>query len=269
MKECAVLFSGGTDSTCAAALCAEQFDKVHLLTFFEKATQKSPIPRDAVRRLTEKYGADRFIHKVFNTDLLVRRLSYEKYIKNLSQHGFFLLSTPGFSSLSWHLSALKYCLDHGIQAVRDGMTKELMHLPGHMPGVRQLLSDFYGRFDISFGSPVIEWDVPPDQRFLDRLIVDRHGFANSPNLQSSAATTGAWLYDRGLAPNPNVKGSLFDRLEQHDCYPYIVYNMFVFWLYAPLFGMKSFEEGVIKLMQEKLMTAHDWIKAGEVALVQS
>jgi len=51
-EACAVLFSGGTDSTCVAGLCAEKFSTVHLLTFHELATGHSPVPQRERRALT-------------------------------------------------------------------------------------------------------------------------------------------------------------------------------------------------------------------------
>ena len=50
-EKCAVLFSGGTDSTCAAALCAERFGEVHLLTFNELGTSATPVPSENAARL--------------------------------------------------------------------------------------------------------------------------------------------------------------------------------------------------------------------------
>jgi NH3-dependent NAD+ synthetase len=168
-SECIVLYSGGTDSTCVAALCAEEFNRVHLLTFHERATQNSPFPKENADRLRKKFGAQKFIHKSISTDKLVQRISYENYLLNLWRHGFFLLCSPGFSSLSWHLRTIIYCQEHGIRHVFDGMTQELLHFPGHMTRVREIFKNLYKEFGISFDSKVIDWPVPPDQRFTDRL----------------------------------------------------------------------------------------------------
>lgn len=261
-SKCAVLFSGGTDSTCAAALCAETFDEVHLLTFYERATQDSPVPKQNVERLRAKYGAAKFVHRLVCTDTLVRRLSYEKYAANFFRHGFFLLATPGFSSLSWHLRMIQYCLDHKITHVRDGMTQELLHLPGHMPEIRELFKRLYRDFGIDFDSPVITWEVPPDQRLTDRLIVDRHGFSLSPEIQTRARTTGTWLFEHGVLPITNVKGSLFDQRMQHDCYPFVVYNILIFWLLIPLFGWDGFKRRLRALFEAKIAIAKNWLNEG-------
>lgn len=239
MNKCVILFSGGTDSFCTAALACEKFNEVHLLTFFEKSTDESPVPKENVLKLKNRYPEVSIFHEVISTDNLVRFLSYNHYFSSLLKYHFLNLATPGISSLSWHISAIKYCKAKGIKNVFDGMTKELLHLPGHMPEIRELFGDLYSQYGISFSSLVIEWDVPPDQRFMDKLIVDRHGF--TINAKPRVRTTGQWLYDNKLLPHPNIKGSVFDQRTQHDCYSFVIYNMLVFWIFIPMYGFESFK----------------------------
>jgi hypothetical protein len=261
MKTCALLFSGGTDSTCAAALCAEKFDQVHLLTVYERSTATSPIPLENLDRLRKHFGAERFILHVISTDRLVRELSYRDYFSMLLKHGLFMLSTPGFSSLSWHLRTLHFCLENGIEQVFDGMTKELLHLPGHSPAFRELITKMYASYGIEFSSPVMDWPVPPDQRMLDRLIVDRHGFVASQEAMPQERTTGKYLHELGIFPHPNVKGSLFDHRMQHDCYPFVVFNMFVFWYYLSRRSLEDYTHSVKSLFMDRVKTATEWLEA--------
>lgn len=260
-NDCVVLFSGGTDSLCSAALAAEKHNRVHLLTFYEEATKNSPWPLENKKRLQKKYGEEKFSLAVFSTDRIVKELSYRNFFASVRKFKFLNLATPGISSLSWHTRAIKYCIDHDIKIVYDGMTKELLHLPGHMPEIRSLFMELYSSFGIEFSSMVIDWDVPEDQRFMDRLIVDRHGFTIAPEKKSR--TTGEWLFEREILPHKNVKGSEFDRLMQHDCYPFIVYNMLVFWFYEPLIGLENFKLKLREFMQSKIVTAREFILADE------
>lgn len=239
MNKCVILFSGGTDSFCTAALACEKFNEVHLLTFFEKATESSPVPNENIQKLKSKYPEVKIVHSVISTDSVVQFLSYHRYFASLLKFHLLNLATPGLSSLSWHISAIKYCRAENIKTVFDGMTKELLHLPGHMPEIRELFRKLYSDYEISFSSLVIDWDVPPDQRFVDKLIVDRHGF--TLKAKPHVRTTGQWLYENKLSPHPNIKGSLFDQRTQHDCYPFVVYNMLVFWIMVPLYGFEVFK----------------------------
>ena len=145
------------------------------------------------------------------------------------------------------------------------MTKELMHFPGHMTEVRQVFQELYASFNITFSSSVISWDVPPDQRFVDRLIVDRHGFVQAKNLEPAARTTGVWLFENGIFPHPNVKGSLFDHRMQHDCYPFVAYNIFVFWFASRIYSWSRIREIMKILFAEKSRIARTWLIANKQA----
>jgi hypothetical protein len=252
-NKCVVLFSGGTDSFCSAALACENHEEVHLLTFFEEGTKSSPIPTDNILKLRTHYPLVQIFHQTICTDRVLKILCYESYFKNLFKYKFLNLATPGHSSLSWHCESIRYAIQNNIVTVYDGMTRELLHLPGHMPEVREIFTRLYQKFNIRFSSPVVQWDVPPDQRFVDKLIVDQHGFTfkSSDHLR----TTGTWLYEKGLLPHPNVKGSLFDRLMQHDCYPFVIYNMLVFWIYEPLFGYEKFKLKLSKYFENRTALA--------------
>ncbi len=147
------------------------------------------------------------------------------------------------------------------------MTKELLHLPGHNPQIRQLFSDLYKEHGMNFSSPVIDWDVPPDQRYVDRLIVDRHGFSSSDELVKEK-TTGAHVYKIGLLPHPNVKGSLFDMKMQHDCYPFVIYNIFVFWWAYFIYGEAGHGRRLSEFMKSKIELARRLLASADSALFE-
>lgn len=257
--KCVLLFSGGTDSFCSAAILAERFREIHLITYFERATAGSPVPKENVAKLRLKFPAVTFRHFLISTDQLIRKISYERYFVKLVEFGFYNLCTPGISSLSWHVRTIRHCLKNKIEHVFDGMTQELVHLPGHNPEVRKLFSELYRGFNIQFSSPVIDWEVPPDQRYVDRLIIDRHGFTESVELIKEK-TTGWYLYEKGLLPHPNVKGSLFDHKMQHDCYPFVVFNMFVFWWAYPLYGEIRHAQKLCAYMADRLKFARTMLQ---------
>jgi len=248
-KKCALLFSGGTDSTCAAAVLAkEDFREIHLLTFFEEGTKGSPMPLGNAEKLRAHFPHTTWHHRAISTDKIVRHLAYENYFRNLLSHGTFLLAMPGFSTLSWHIAAIAYCKKEGITVVGDGLTRELMHFPGHMDAVIRVFSGLYEAFGIRYVQPVRDWEVPPDRQFLDRLLIDHHLSADTP---PTARTTGNYLYRLGIFSEPNVKGTATDRRMQHDCYPFVLFNIFVFWLWLPLLGYKRYERGIVSLFERK------------------
>lgn len=261
-REVVVLYSGGTDSTCVAALAAEQgAPRVHLLTFEESATRGTPVPTENVRRLKEKFGSRRFVHRVLGVDWLLRRVSYGRYFRDLRLHGLFMLATPGFSSLSWHARAVLYCLEHGVTESVDGVTRELAHFPGHMESVQAEFRRMYEHFGVRYRSPVREWEVPPDRRFLEQMVVDRHAELSAtleglvgggaPAVRSFARTTGSHLHDLGLMPAPDVKGTAHDRAMQHACYPFVLFNMLVFWHWLAWGDYAAYERRIAALLRDK------------------
>ena len=252
-ESCAVIYSGGTDSTCAAALLAERFKRIHLLTFYELGTRGAPVPRENAEKLRQKFPQTEFLHRLISVDRLVCKISYDRYFRYLRRYGYFMLSTCRFSSLSWHARTIVYCLQNEIAYAADGLTRELMHFPGHMDEVVEAFRGLYREFGVEYANPVREWDVPPDQRFLDRLIVDPHGFSMRLEEPGRAAkTTGRYLYEIGLMPSPNVKGSALDHSMQHACYPFILFHIFAFWYYLTRHDIQEYESRMAALFREKI-----------------
>ena len=155
---------------------AEKYSEIHLLTYFEYGTTDEPFPVENVERLKKHFPNVNWVHQSVSTDNLVRYFNYHCYIPSLFRFGLLNVSCPGFSSLSWHVRTIAYCMKNNISNVYDGMTNEMIQLPGHMSRVIEVFQRLYQKYDIKFESPVRSWEVPEDQQFLDRLIVDQHGF---------------------------------------------------------------------------------------------
>lgn len=252
-----ILYSGGSDSTCAAALAARETKKIHLLTFSEHATRHSPLPTKNASLLSSRYPETSFESFHYDIDGHVRFLSYENLYGNLRQHGLLVLATCAFSSLSWHIRAIQHCREHGIHEVRDGLTRELMHFPGHMDEVIGEFRKLYASYGINYSNPVREWPVPPDHQFIDQVIVNSHAsefFLGDEN-KSGRKTTGQFLFDEGIFPAPNVKGSRWDFLHQHDCYPFALYNIITFWGFLPFVPYPDYCRRIAHLVSDKINVA--------------
>lgn len=255
-QEIAIVFSGGTDSTCAAALAAQKSTRVHLLTFYEFATRRTTPPVQNVNALQARFPDVEFRFHFLSVDPLVRHFSYDRYWSYFRRHGLLVLSTCGFSSLSWHLRTIVYCLEHGITEVMDGLTRELMHFPGHMDEVVALFRELYAHFGITYSNPVREWEVPEDRQFIDQVIVNTHGLDFiDEHERDLRKTTGRYLHDLGIMPAPNVKGSKFDRLMQQDCYPFVVYNIMCFWCHLAFEPGARYCQRMRALFEEKCADA--------------
>lgn len=267
-RSVAILYSGGTDSTCAAAIAATQYTDVHLLTFYERATKDSPYPEENIALLKRHFPHTSFTARYLSIDALVRFFSYEQYVHTVGAHGVLAVATCGYSSLSWHVRTITYCLENDVKHVMDGLTRELMHFPGHMDEVVGMFRELYAAYGITYTNPVREWEVPPDQQLIDRVVVGHGGIGALVDGDDAAArkTTGMYLYERGIFLSPNVKGSRNDFLMQHDCYPFVLYNIVAFWLYLSFESYETFAARIARLMRDKVsvakVTLDEHVRAG-------
>jgi NH3-dependent NAD+ synthetase len=269
-SETVVIFSGGTDSTCAAALAAAHFQRVHLLTYHELATRQSSPPQRNVASLRKRFPEVEFRVDYISVDRLVRHISYDRYWHYLRKHKALVLATCGFSTLSWHVRTIIYCLQHEIHSVSDGLTRELMHFPGHMDDVIELFRALYGSFGIEYSNPVRDWAVPEDRQFIDQMIINNHsGDFILGEENARLKTTGQYLYDLGILPKRNLKGSRFDRLMQQDCYPFTIYNIMCFWLFLSWESYPQFCARTRDLFQDKIANVQDLIREYLAAPEQS
>ena len=251
-NECVIVFSGGTDSMCVAALMAERYQKIHLLTYFDYGTKDEPIPLENAQKLKSKFPNVDWVFKSFPTDKLIRHFSYHNYLKSLLKYRLFNMITPAFSSLSWHVRTIAYCLENDIQHSYDGMTNEMLQLPGHMSSVLEVLRNLYHDFNINYENPVRDWEVPHNQDVLDRIIVDQHGFLFPSEETETKKTTGEYLFKLGIFHHPNIKGSVYDRQMQHDCYQFVLYNILTYWLYLNFMSYEKYSQKVSEFISTKV-----------------
>ncbi len=232
---------------------AGRFKEIRLLSFYQGKKKDVPGIQSNIRALQSRFPDNRISHRVLSTTLLAKFIGYDRYFRYLSRHGWLVLSTPGFTTLSWHVTTIAYCMVNDIKVVGDGLTRELMHFPGHMDAVIEVFKGLYADFGITYMNPVRDWDVPPDKQFIDRLIVDQHGyfFPSEEEREKRKSTTGRYLCELGILPNTNVKGSPLDLKMQYDCYPFVLYNIMVFWIYLNFQPYEYLCQRMKNLFQEK------------------
>lgn len=230
----AILFSGGTDSTLTAALLEKSFNKIHLVTYNRFGFHETDNTAIQAKLLKDKFGAERFIHEILNVDKLFKHISYESYFKNIRKYGLFNLSTCGLCKLSMHVRTIKYCNDNGIKHVADGANQAMSMFPAQMKGVIDELKKMYEHFGIIYFNPVFEMDGPEEKGFIEKSHLQIINDPTIPeiekplvyNEEKKSFTPGEKLFNLGLAPNPNVKGSKYDRKRQPRCFQFIIFNIF-------------------------------------------
>jgi len=220
----AILFSGGTDSTCVAALMAERSRDLHLLTFTRHGFHEIEKSATAVRRLVEKFPDVQFQHKIIDVDRLFSHLAFKNSVQRVRRFGLRMVQNCTFCALAHHFRALGYCLEHGIRTVADGATRELRFLPSHMEKPIEKLRALYAEYGIEYLTPVYDFDIPREIDFFDKLKMEKDG-QTGVEIDPDGRTTGRYLHELGLLPSENIKGSALDRRLQYRCFQYILHNM--------------------------------------------
>ena len=246
----AVLFSGGTDSTLTASLMLDEYEFVDLITFDRFGlfhTQNSGITAQV---LIDKYGPSRVSHQILRFDKLFQHVSYHRYLKDIIEHGFFSLSTCGLCKLAMHLRAISYCLDNGISIVSDGANKGMHIFPAQMKEVLAELTKLYSHFGIKYHNPVYDYQPPQENQYLKTS-----SFSHQPPAEENEEaeqTTGYSLYQRGLAPSVNIKGSSLDRKRQPRCFGFILFNIFAKSYFLASHSLDEYQEKTVEFFSKKM-----------------
>lgn len=231
-EQVSVLFSGGSDSTLAAALCCPQFKKVHLLTFHHSGMSSSEKSKVNAKRLQDKFGKDRITHKLIDIEEIFQKLYYGTYFRDLKRYGMFLTAaTCNVCLLAMHTQVAIYSLENQIRFACDGYKQEKKHVYITMAnkGV-ELLKEFYRKYDINYFNPVY-----------------------------NILRTDWELYDLGLTPKRNVKFP-FEKLHytaQHSCFHGILTNIYILGYYYQLYRKPSDEW--VEYFKEKVEAAEKYV----------
>jgi hypothetical protein len=166
---CAVLFSGGTDSTLAAAQMLDECEKVTLLTFQPGYLLFIENTRVHARALQARYGEDRVQHEIIDIRPFIGQILGEHVGADLREYGFNMASLVCLGCrLSMHAFAIAWCLERGVPYLADGSIRAQSTIPEQMESVirrnRRFYSEVYG---IRHFSPIYE-EAESDRR-LDAL----------------------------------------------------------------------------------------------------
>ncbi len=165
----AVLFSGGTDSTLAAAQMLDECDKITLLTFDPGFLLFVDNTRVHARKLQKKFGKDRVEHQIIDIRHFIKRILGVDVKADLKEYGFNMSSLVCLGCrLSMHSFAIYWCLKNGVAYLADGSIRAQSTVPEQMESVIRRNRRFYSQeYGIRHFSPIYE-ESESDQR-LDEL----------------------------------------------------------------------------------------------------
>ena len=220
--ETTLLFSGGVDSTLAALLLAEQFDRVHLLTY-NRGVRFGHLrlgkARTRARELKQKLGADQFDFDLLPIGPIFHRFVTATLVADYRQYHTYTCCVG--CKLAMHARTVLYNLRRGIRYVADGSAADQDYHAEQLGGVLGLVRDLYQRYGITHQNPGYDIDE---------------------------AGRKARLAEAGLRP----KG----------VQPRCLFGAYDFFIYTPLHVAHHREEEImVQYMRDKLPMAHEYIDA--------
>lgn len=152
-RDVTMLFSGGLDSTLAAAQLLEAgAPRVHLLTFCNGFCVKVENSRVHVDELQSMYGADRVLHQItYVTDIFEE---LRRPLMNLIREYESTLVFDLCCRLSFETAALIYCVNNGVERVACGTNMDQGRLFLERPEYLEVVTDYFAEYGIEYFTPV-------------------------------------------------------------------------------------------------------------------
>lgn len=183
LRQACVLFSGGSDSSLTAYRTAQEFDKVHLLTYKQFGQIDIENSRRSFAILDKKFPG-KFQHTIIDVSEMFLKIYNKDYIKNLFKYKTLQMQFTCFACQAcFHVNTIIYCKKNNIYDVRDGANTEYEEAsPMQIEMVKKEIKKLYASFGITHDSPVYnEYKSDRSDHQLFRL---------------------------GLRPQPNIKDDL-------------------------------------------------------------
>lgn len=175
----AIMFSGGTDSTLAAALMLEEGRDVHLLTFNPGFVLFLENSRNNAGRLKQVYGADRVHHQIMDNRGPTREIFWNGIKDDLLTYGFNMNALMCLGCrMAMHAGAVIYMLENQVPYMVDGSIEDQATIPEQLESTLRRHKVFYKEtFGIHHRSPIYD-----ESRSDNRLA--SMGFEEQRNLKN-------------------------------------------------------------------------------------
>ncbi len=170
----AIMFSGGTDSTLAAALMLEEGRDVHLLTFNPGFVLFIGNSRYNAGRLKEVYGDHRVTHAIMNNVANTKEILWNEIKHDLKEFGFNMNALVCLGCrMAMHTGAVIYCLENGIPYLVDGSIADQSTIPEQLQSTLERHREFYREtFGMHHRSPIYD-EARSDNRLAQMGMEDQ------------------------------------------------------------------------------------------------
>lgn len=244
-KQAVILYSGGTDSSAVVCLKANDFEKIHLITYKRFGIFNVENTNTNVEKLYKLFGKEKFVRKIIDINKLYKLVSYNDYFYNLKQFGLFNLSICGLCKFSMHVRTIIYCLENNICTVLDGANK----YSGNSLAIDQIkefidiIKKLYAKFDICYEAPVYDMQAPKHITWEIKFGLEEE--------RKNDITTGTVLKEYGFFDNDNIKGTKKDKKMQARCFQQILQNIALYYYYINENGEGKFKSKIKDFFEEK------------------
>ncbi len=179
-NEIALMFSGGIDSTATAIALAEQYDKVHLVTYkngyghyYHHRTT------DKVAELNAKLGG-KFVYTLISTKEHFDKILVSQVLKDYKEFKSGFIWFMG-CKMAMHMRSAIYCMENGLRLMTDGSNSDTNEMVEQMLISLTMIRFFYESYGIDFGTPVYECTREESRKLISELglpmgikVMDRH-----------------------------------------------------------------------------------------------
>ena len=255
-KQAVIHYSGGTDSTCVVCLKANEFDKIHLISYKRFGIFKTENIETNVEKLNQMFGKDKFIRKIIDINKIYKLVVYDDYFYNLKKFGFFNLAVCGLCKMAMHTRTIIYCLENNINTVFDGANK----FAGNQTATDQIkeyidvISEMYKQFNISYSAPVYDMAAPQHITWERKLGIDKSDNGDTD------ITTGTILKQMGFFNSDNLKGTKQDKNMQARCLQQVLSNIALNYYFIEEKGEDEYRQQMKKFFTNKSMKIIEYIK---------
>ena len=165
----ALMFSGGLDSAAAAVLLAEDYRRVHLLTYDNgHGHLLIGLSRGTARDL-QRATPGVFSHRITPIGDLFRRLVTGSLAEEYNRYGSRFIWCMG-CKMAMHAATIAHCLRNGVAAASDGSSRETRYFVEQSPIGLRLIKGLYHEHGIAFVNPIHQISTRGEE---ERLLANR------------------------------------------------------------------------------------------------
>lgn len=174
IKGAALLYSGGSDSSLAACLLAQEFPTVYLNTFMRFGFMAVGDSSVHYERMKDRFPNTDFIHKIIPVGKFYAEVESHNYFSGLKKFGFMSFASCGICKVSLHWRNLLFCLENGIRYAADGAVVDAEEFAEQNPRILMPeLKSFYKDFGVELVHPVYQEGLSTEESLYDLGITDQ------------------------------------------------------------------------------------------------